>query len=377
MESAIQTSPNSDHIIGFSGPTNVLLAFDENDQVVAFDVLSSGDTRDHLRQVMSDQQFVTAFDGKSRDELLSMDVDAVSGATLTSLAIVESIRHRLGRATATKSLRFPDPLSTDHVRQLFPDAATVSATTTAVWQVNNDADRKVIGSILRTTPAADNVVGYQGPTETLVGVAQDGKINGIAVGESFDNEPYVGYVRDDTYFKTLFNGQTLEELASLDWANNIEGVSGATMTSMAVTEGMVLAAMHLRDAAPSQPETRNVRSILSFHDMGTVCVVLAGSIIGMTRLRSRRWVRTLFQLFLIGFLGLTAGNLVSQAMLVGWAKHGVPWRSAFGLVFLCAAAFVLPIATKRNLYCTHLCPSWCGATIAPPSREAMATTRAG
>ena len=43
-------------------------------------------------------------------------------------------------------------------------------------------------------------------------------------------------------------------------------------------------------------------------------------------------------------------------MIVGWAQHGVPWRSAGGLVLLTIAAFVIPLTTRRNLYCTHLCP---------------------
>ena len=48
--------------------------------------------------------------------------------------------------------------------------------------------------------------------------------------------------------------------------------------------------------------------------------------------------------------------MLSQALLVGWAQHGVPWRTAGGLVLLTAAAFLIPLTTKRNLYCSHLCP---------------------
>ena len=65
--------------------------------------------------------------------------------------------------------------------------------------------------------------------------------------------------------------------------------------------------------------------------------------------------RVAFQVALFGYLGLMNGALLSQLQLVGWAQAGVP-RGAWGLVFLTAAALILPIATKRNLYCTHLCP---------------------
>lgn len=53
------------------------------------------------------------------------------------------------------------------------------------------------------------------------------------------NEPYVGYVRDDTYFRNLFNGRRPDALAALD-AANVEGVSGATMTSQAAARSLQL-----------------------------------------------------------------------------------------------------------------------------------------
>ena len=65
----------------------------------------------------------------------------------------------------------------------------------------------------------------------------------MAVAKSYDNEPYVTYVRDDAYFRSLFNGLELGELSELDlFEHGVEGVSGATMTSMAVADGLVLAA---------------------------------------------------------------------------------------------------------------------------------------
>ena len=46
----LQTSPESDSIIGFSGPTNVLLAFDKDDQVVGSEILWSRD--EHLDMIL-------------------------------------------------------------------------------------------------------------------------------------------------------------------------------------------------------------------------------------------------------------------------------------------------------------------------------------
>ena len=38
------TSPASDAVIGYSGPTNVLVAFDTGDRILGIDVLDTGDT---------------------------------------------------------------------------------------------------------------------------------------------------------------------------------------------------------------------------------------------------------------------------------------------------------------------------------------------
>ena len=63
------------------------------------------------------------------------------------------------------------------------------------------------------------------------------------IGESYDSEKYVGYVREDSYFLESFNGLTLAELAArAPDSREVEGVSGATMTSQAVFQGLVAAA---------------------------------------------------------------------------------------------------------------------------------------
>jgi transcriptional regulator of nitric oxide reductase len=353
----LTTSPEAKHIVGFSGPTNTLIAFGPDDRIVGIDILSSGDTIEHVRQVHDDERFLGRMRGWTWEEAATAsDVDAVSGATLTSLAIQEAIIHRLGGSKP--SLRFPDPLKINDVRTLFTAAASLKTDPThaSLWHVRDHQGRRV-GSVLRTSPAADNVVGYQGPTETLLAFGNDGRVVGISLGKSYDNEEYVTYVREDEYFLKLFNDLVLDELARLDLEEaQVEGVSGATMTSMAVAQGIVLAArQHRKSLATVAPPGRS-RFTWALRDLGTGVVILLGIVIGMTSLRSRKPVRLAFQLALVVYLGLINGDMLSQAMLVGWAQNGIPWRNAGGLVLLTTAAFLLPLTTRRNMYCSHLCP---------------------
>jgi Na+-translocating ferredoxin:NAD+ oxidoreductase RnfG subunit len=376
----MQTSPQADGVIGFSGPTNVLLAMDADDRLRDVRILWSRDTREHVAQVERDGRFLAAYRGLTRAEAAAgPPVDAVSGATLTSLAIATAISQRLGGAE--RSLRFPAPLTVEQVRPLFPPAAAIAPDPEfpSLWHVTDESGGE-LGCVLRTSPAADNIVGYQGPTESLLGLtrqssartpaaaepraaaapdlAESWEVTGVLVGRSYDNEPYVGYVREDRYYFKLFTGRTLADLARRDLkGEGVEGVSGATMTSLAVAEGLVAAAQAFERELERQEQARRARQFqLSRRDLGTMLVTLAGALIGLTSLRGKTWVRIPFLILLIGYLGFVNGDLVSQALLVGWASHGVPWRTMPGPLLLTAAALLLPIVTRRNIYCAHLCP---------------------
>ena len=351
----LQTSPESDHVVGFSGPTNVLIALDAEGRILGLTILTSGDTKEHVQQVTEDDNFFHAFVGLSRQELAGVaEVDTVTGATLTSLAIQESILHRLGGGR--QSLRFPEPLSVEEVSGLFPQAAFVEQDTSyeSLWRVLGES-REQLGSVLRTSPTADNLIGYQGPTESLIGLNTQGQILGSHLRKSFDNEPYVGYVREDKYFANLWNDRTLKELAVTDLqAAGVEGVSGATMTSMAMAKGQVMAAEEFLRAKERQTAGRSLRWL--WRICGTAVTVVVGCLIGLTSLRSVRWLRFGFRIWLIVYLGLINGEMISQAMIAGWAQHGVPWQAASGLLLLTMVALAVPLFSRRNIYCTHLCP---------------------
>lgn len=353
----LQTSPQSDHIVGYSGPNNVLIAFGSDDRIVGTKLLSSGDTRDHAEQVERDEFFLGSFNGLTAAEAAGLDdVDAVSGATLTSLAIAEGVIHRLGGAK--RPGRFPTEVGIAKATNLFPKIATIVLSESDPRLLEaKDASGASLGLLARTTPHADKVMGYQGPTDSLMALESDGKtIKGLALNESYDNQPYVRYVAEDEYFLNYFNGWTLESLAGTNLIDaEVEGVSGATMTSVALAEGIQAAARELLQPAP-KPTGEAKAWKPRARDIGTTVVVVLGLIMGFTRWRASKWTRIAFQVVLIGYLGFINGDMVSQALLVGWAQNGVAWRFAPGLVLLTAAALIAPVVSKRNVYCRQLCP---------------------
>jgi Na+-translocating ferredoxin:NAD+ oxidoreductase RnfG subunit len=352
----IQTSPESDRYLGFSGPTNCLVGFDTAGHIAGMAIISSRDTRDHVDLIVRDRKFLQSWSGLTWDQAAKRtDVDGVGGATLTSLAIAQGLQRRLG--AAAQSQKFPQALSVEEARRLFPQAAAIKVDGDCfnLWHIDDNRGRE-LGLILRTSPAADEVIGFQGPTETRIGIRPGGEIAGITIGSSFDNEPYVTYVRDDENFRALFQRYNLPQLATLDLKEaGVEGVSGATMTSMAVARGIVKAAEEYESASQKQKMETTTNMRQRWRVAATLAIVGFGIVMGLTRLRANTWLRVSFQVLLIGYLGLVSGELLSLAMFVGWGQSGVPWQNAFGLVALAVAAIALPIAKGKNVYCSHLC----------------------
>lgn len=356
----VETSPQMDEILGFSGPTNVLIGLNAENVVVGIKVLWSRDTKEHLQAVVQNKQFMQTFDGLSWDQIAHREqpesLDGVSGATLTSLAMAQSVVQRLGGDAP--SLKFPEEPSLEDVFPLFEKADHLSQDKLhpEQWHVF-DADDVKLGSIIRTSPAADNIVGYQGPTECLISLNSEGVVQKIRVRKSYENEPYYGYLNEDWSFRYLFQNLTMEEVATFDLvANEVEGVSGATMTSMAVAKGVVETAKQYV-ATTKQPEaTPTPAWSLTSAQIGSLIIFGLGILIALTNLRGISWLRACYQLVLIGYVGFVNGDMLSLAMLGGWAEHGIPWKSAVHFVALMGAAIALPIGIRRNIYCSHLCP---------------------
>jgi NosR/NirI family nitrous oxide reductase transcriptional regulator len=355
----LQTSPAGDAAIGFSGPSDVLVVCDAGLRVTGMELLASRDTRDHVHAVERDAAFWRSFVGKSLEELADGRQGrphAVAGATLTSLAIAEALALRLGGAAAAS--RFTAAPMLRDLQQIFPEAAGLAADAgdAAVIRVTDSAGIP-LGWALRTSPAADRVIGYQGPTDALVGFDPRGKVCGVAVLASYDNEPYVGYVRDDRAFRRIWRGMSLEELADIDPdRTGIEGVSGATMTSQAVAQGIVRAArQHARhQRPPAGLAWTEVHRGIDGPQWGAIGVIAAAILTAFTPLRGGWFGRLALPVAALAYLGFGAGAVLSQAQLLGWTQAGVP-RGAVVLVVLAVAALVLPAVTGRNVYCSHLC----------------------
>jgi thiamine biosynthesis lipoprotein ApbE/Na+-translocating ferredoxin:NAD+ oxidoreductase RnfG subunit len=346
----LTTSPQTDNIIGYSGPNNLLIALDSRGAIAGVELLHSGDTKEHMEKVKSDPNFLRSFVGWKPGATSLPKIEGVSGATLTSSAIVEGVQQRL--AGAAPSLRFPNPVTLSEARNLFTNAARLMPDQSRLRVL--DASGRLLGFAVRTSPQADNVSGYRGPTECLVALAPDGRtVMGLRLRKSYDTDAYVDQIRRAEPFLKTFIGRSIEELASLEIParDKVEGIAGATQTARAVVEGV-----RGRFDAELKARAQVTRWRPKPRDWALAGVVLGGLLMSFTSLRGRRWVRVGWQLLVVGYVGLVNHDLLSLALLGGWATSSVAVNAAPGLVMLAVAALVVPWTSRRQLYCHQLCP---------------------
>lgn len=88
------SSPYSDGINGFNGPTPLQIALDNNDKIIEVRVLDNDETPNFLKRV-TDAGYLDSWNGLTVEEALNKEVDAVSGATYSSRGIQNSLKARL------------------------------------------------------------------------------------------------------------------------------------------------------------------------------------------------------------------------------------------------------------------------------------------
>ncbi len=365
-----RTLPLARNVIGYRGPTESLVLFDPELNLTSVTLLESADTEEHVAAVKADQNFFRQFEtwmwgGPPRNT----QIDAVSGATLTSLALAEGVLKRIGGERP--SLIFSQPITLDEILDWFPEATEIDDISGEVRNLNG----QIIGTVLRTGPLSDDLSGYQGPTELLLKVLPDGKVDAIRIRTSFDNEPYVDYVRTEAGFWATFEKKTILELSEFDpQAAGVEGVSGATMTSLTVADTIVAATKRAQQQL-SEPQSDNTSWLgpirWTIADIITISTLIMAVILKYSGAYRKRTFRRIWLLWIVVAIGLWSGNLVSMALIAGWSAEGIAWSLAPGLAAITCVAMLGPPLTKGNPYCNHLCPHGAIQQLIRPHAKSM------
>jgi len=93
-ETVLSSSPGSDHIIGYAGPTPLLIGIDKDGRITGVHLLKSDESPGFVENIKM-AGYMKSWDGKDWREAMTFEVDAVTGATATAKAIGDTLRNRL------------------------------------------------------------------------------------------------------------------------------------------------------------------------------------------------------------------------------------------------------------------------------------------
>ncbi|WP_158027258.1 4Fe-4S binding protein [Labilibacter marinus] len=93
---AYNTSPGSDSIVGYTTSVPLLLGFNTNNKVIGIRLLKNYESPDFVEKIVK-SRFLDSWDKISLNDLPQTHIDAFSGATLTSSAIIKTVQHSTGK----------------------------------------------------------------------------------------------------------------------------------------------------------------------------------------------------------------------------------------------------------------------------------------
>ena len=102
------TSPHSDAIVGYAGPTPLLIGIGSDEKIIGVYPLENEETPSFRENIIS-SGFFGVFNGVRWKEAGNLTVDAITGATMTSDAMVRSLKHRLLLAASQKPVSEANP----------------------------------------------------------------------------------------------------------------------------------------------------------------------------------------------------------------------------------------------------------------------------
>ncbi|WDP91663.1 MAG: FMN-binding protein [Desulfobacter sp.] len=196
---------------------------------------------------------------------------------------------------------------------------------------------------------------YGGPLETAVVVDSEKVIRHVAVLDSNDTRSYLERVVDQAGILDHYPGCSLDDLPEVD------GVSGATLSSTAIVRGVEAAARKIgaaRFGLPAAGERVRKAATPETIKLVLICLFFAGAIMVSRRgFKHRARARTAMLVLSAATLGFwlgaqfslsTVASLLSGAWLGGMASYGA---------LLCLVLSILVfLVTKKNLFCAYICP---------------------
>lgn len=414
----INTTEICPQITGYGGPVPVEIALVDG-KIVYVRPLANAETKNFFKRV-TDSGLTDIWDGLTAKEAKEKEVDAITGATYSSTALISNVRAGLAALLGEKVESTANPAiktkSHDDGSAKCTETTEVKAEKKAVAEEKKPTEQiaeanapqkennKADTTLINTTESGSSIMGYNGPVPVEITIT-DGKISAVTALENSETPGFFKRVTDSGLLES-WNGLTPEEGAKKE----VDAVTGATYSSTAIIENVRLGLasytppkkekptktgtaskpdkeeraipekettlpVSAPDTTPSaqqvmaeEPEIKAGEStetaLGNEHRKQSVNIefyaVLAVLIAGMSVplfFKNKKY-RMVQQLLNTGVLGFWSGTFLNYTLMLRVMGSGLEMTFAAAAIpiLLLTAAFIYPLFGKKGYYCAWVCP---------------------
>ncbi|MBQ2592178.1 MAG: FMN-binding protein [Candidatus Riflebacteria bacterium] len=344
---ALHTLPISNDIKGFAAAIPMIIGIDKNNQIQGIVVLKNNETPAFLDKVIS-TGLLDKWKGKNPDEAANLKVDAVTGATMSSSAIIKSIQTRLsGKKAGQKEEK--DQFTLEEIKIIFPNASSYQKLSENRAIVLDDKNQK-IGEALHTLPDCKDLKGFAGNIPMIIGIDTNDKITGIVTQKNNETLPFFQKVIDSGILDKWKN-QIASEAINL----KVDAVTGATLSSSCIINSVKTRVTNHIDEIKKEKE-QLIKKYWDWAYETLAWVFLALSVFAyMPKSSVAKYRKTILAISVV-IPGFVLARFVSLGLLKAWVSDGIPYSTQIFMTVLVTLAITLPLITGRAFYCIWYCP---------------------
>lgn len=187
--------------------------------------------------------------GKQKNEFVQL------GGILCAITLVVALAlGAVNAVTADKIAEINQQKILDSLELVMPGAEAeqidVAEGTTITTETKNATSISILSAYKMTKDGADagycvevGPTGFGGVVDTMVGIDAEGNITGVSVISAASETPGLGARATEEEFQAQYAGLVGTDVAVTKDGGTIEALTGATITSRCVSEGVVAAAM--------------------------------------------------------------------------------------------------------------------------------------
>ena len=196
-------------------------------------------------------------------------------------------------------------------------------------------------------------IGWAGDVPLKIVVSEDGTIFSVNFLPNHETPAWIRLI-ENAGFMSSWNGLTLCEAV----AHRVDAMSGATMTTVAVINTLrddILNRIEIGEIICENEIVIAGRGLAFYLRLSVTLAVLAFALVSFFFPKKMKPTRLYLLALSVIVLGFWQGQYLSTTSFFNLLIFGINW-AAWIIPLMILLAFALPLITKREFYCTYVCP---------------------